>query len=142
MYQTQKAAYVDFSALGSDSLHWRYVEHTLNAPWFYIPLTRNIGTEQFKTMLQTMDPAVLTAVVGSSLENIEIGDVMLVTPSFMNGTETWQMEKLIEFAQCHSKIFGSFDVFRVAGDRVYATNTEIGPDGLDEVEKSVIYKSL
>lgn len=142
MYQTQKAAYVDFSELGSHGLHWRYVEHSLNEPWFYISLTRRVGAGKLKTMLQTMDPAVLHALVANSVENIEVGDVMLVTPSFINGTGKWLMETLLEFSQFDSKIWGRFDVFRVTGNRTYTTNPQVEPGELDENEGSIIYRSI
>lgn len=119
MYVTRHEAYVDLSGLGADGLHWSYVEHSLHEPWFYIALIRRSDGEAYRTMLQTMDPFVLATAICNSSRDFSVTDVMLVTPPYINGTESWLMEKLLEFSQCHNEKHGSLDLYLVPGKCYY-----------------------
>lgn len=141
MYTTRQEAYVDLSALGAEGLHWRYVEHSMQAPWFYITLTRHIDGCTSRTMLQTMDPDVLATVICSASNELSVNDVMIVTPPYVNGTPSWQMEKLWEFSQCHSAEHGSLDSYLVTGKRYYTP--ELASDiELLRMEKCIYYNAL
>lgn len=141
MYTTRQEAYVDLSSLGAEGLHWSYVEHSMNVPWFYIALDRYTAGDRYRTMLQTMDPSVLATVMCSSSCEFSVVDVMLVSPPYINGTESWLMEKLLEFSRCHSKINGSVDLYLVPG-KCYHTS-EFALDLEDEkLEKCIYYNAL
>ena len=141
MYTTPQEAYVDLSALGAESLHWRYVEHSMHVPWFYITLTRHIDGYTSRTMLQTMDPSVLATVICSASNELSVTDVMIVTPPYVNGTPSWQMEKLWEFSQCHSVEHGSLDSYLVTGKRYYTP--ELGSDTEHlKLERCIYYNAL
>ncbi len=139
MYVTRQEAYVDLSELGADGLHWSYVEHSLHAPWFYITLSRHSDGCVMRTMLQTMDPYVLATVICSSSYDLCVSDVMLVTPPFINGTESWQMEKLLEYTQCHTQEHGSFEFFLVPGKDYYVPQVILSTEKLKQ-EKCIFYK--
>ncbi|ALE00537.1 hypothetical protein PSYRMG_13380 [Pseudomonas syringae UMAF0158] len=141
MYVTRQEAYVDLSAFGTEGLHWRYVEHTMQAPWFYITLTRHSAGYPFKTMLQTMDPAVLATVICSSPNDLSVTDVMIVTPPYVNGTNSWLMEKLLEFSQCHNEENGSMDLYIVTGKCYYIPEPASDTDGL-KLERCIYYNAL
>ncbi|MEQ7922484.1 hypothetical protein ABQX22_25045 [Xanthomonas sp. WHRI 1810A] len=119
MYVTRQEAYVDLSEIGADGLYWSYVEHSLHTPWFYITLSRHSDGGVTRTMLETMDPYILAKVICSPAPGLSVSGVMLVTPAYVNGTETWQMEKLLEYTQCHFEEHGSFELFRVPGKHYY-----------------------
>ena len=141
MYMTRQEAYVDLSPLGAEGLHWRYVEHSMHAPWFYITLTRHSDGYISRTMLQTMDPAVLATVICSASNELSVTDVMIVTPPYVNGTPSWQMEKLWEFSQCHSEEHGSLDSYLVTGKRYYTPELASDIEYL-KLEKCIYYNAL
>ncbi len=120
MYVTRREAYVDLSAIGAEGLHWTYVEQRIYAPWFYIELAGHNHEGSSRTMIQTMDPSVLATLTCSPSGDFSVVDVMLATPPHMNGTESWLMEKLLEFSQCHNEKYGSWDLYLVPG-RSYCT---------------------
>jgi hypothetical protein len=139
MFTTRQEAYIELSGLNAEGLHWRYVEHSLHSPWFYITLTRYSEGASFQTMLQTMDPNVLATVICSSSHDLSVKDVMLVTPPFINGTECWLMENLLEFSQCHNEKYGSFDYFLVAGGHYYTPQPASDPTKL-KLETCIFYQ--
>lgn len=139
MYVTRQEAYIDLSELGADGLHWCYVEHSLHVPWFYITLSRDIDGYTMRTMLQTMDPSVLATVICSSSHELSVSDVMLVTPPYVNGTGSWQMEKLLEYTQCHAEEVGSFEFFLVPGKQYYAPQVNLAKKKL-KLEQCTFYK--
>lgn len=141
MYMTRQEAYVDLSPLGAEGLHWRYVEHSMHAPWFYITLTRHSDGYTSRTMLQTMDPTVLATVICSASNELCVTDVMIVTPPYVNGTPSWQMEKLWEFSQCHSEEHGSLDSYLVTGKRYYIPELASEIEYL-KMEKCIYYNAL
>lgn len=141
MYMTRQEAYIDLSGLSSEGLHWRYVEHSRHSALFYITLTRYSEGASFQTMLQTMDPHVLATLICSSSHNLAVNDVMLVTPPFINGTESWLMENLLEFSQCHNAKHGSFDYFLVPRGHYYTPQPVSDPTMLI-FEKCIFYKKI
>lgn len=140
MYVTRQDAYIDLSGFGADGLHWSYVEHSLHVPWFYITLSRHSDGCTMRTMLQTMDPYVLATVICSPSHDLSVSDVMLVTPPYINGTESWQMEKLLEYTQCHTKEHGSFELFLVPGKDYYAPQVILSTKDL-KLEQCIFYKT-
>lgn len=140
MYVTRQEAYIDLSEFGADGLHWSYVEHSLQAPWFYITVSRYTDRCTMRTMLQTMDPYVLAAVICNPSDDLSVSDVMLVTPPYINGTESWQMEKLLEYTQCHTEEHGSFEFFLVPGKHYYVPQFNLSTKNLT-LEQCIFYKS-
>jgi hypothetical protein len=117
--------------------HWSCVEHSLALPWFYAAVVAS--KDQTTAMVQVMDPTILIELLEQNGETIQIKDVQLVTPPCMNGSESWKMEKLLEFSLCHNKYEGSFEVYEVENG-CYTTLQLTQESTNNDVEKIVIYK--
>lgn len=140
MYVTRQEAYIDLSEFDADGLHWSYVEHSLHAPWFYITLSRHSDGCTKRSMLQTMDPHILATVICRPTHDSSVSNVMLVTPPYINGTASWQMEELLEYTQCHTKEHGSFESFVVPGKHYYVPQVILSTNNLMP-EQCIFYKS-
>ena len=88
-----------------------------------------------------MDPAVLASVICSASDELSVTDVMIVTPPYVNGTASWQMEKLLEFSQCHSEEHGSLDSYLVTGKRYNTSGLASDIETL-QLEKCIYYNAL
>ena len=141
MFLTHRAAFIDSQGLEDGIFHWSCVEHSLNLPWFYISLTKTTAQGALMTMLQTMDPSILAVCTTKHPDDVSVREVMLVSPSHLNGTGTWRMEKLMDYARYHSETVGSFDVFKVEGGRIYSTNGGAAMNVTGDAERTVFYSA-
>ena len=101
MFITHKPAEIFLSAyLGDDSIqYWQYVEQTTHCPWFYVKVGRQQGTETLNSMVLIPSISVLEQLLNEQGENIWLLDVQLVSPAYLNGSEGWKMERLLEVCE-------------------------------------------
>lgn len=117
--------------------HWSCIEHSLALPWFYAAVFAS--KDHTTTMVQVMDPTIFIELLEQHGVTIQIKDVQIVTPPCMNGSESWKMEKLLEFSVYQNQHEGSFEFYEVEGG-YYSTLQLTQESTINDVEKTVIYK--
>ncbi|VVM54297.1 hypothetical protein [Pseudomonas fluorescens] len=98
MFITHKPAEIFLGAyLGEDIIqYWQYVEQTTHCPWFYVNVGRQQGTQKLNSMVLIPSISALEQLVNEQGADIWLLDVQLVSPAYLNGSEGWKMERLLE----------------------------------------------
>lgn len=98
MFITHKPAEIFLSAyLGDDSTqYWQYVEQTTHCPWFYVRVGRQQGSEALTSMVMLPSISALEQLLNEQGADIWLLDVQLVSPAYLNGSDGWKMERLLE----------------------------------------------
>lgn len=121
MFRTTRGAEIPRPVLLSEDVHlWSYVEHGLHLPWFYVRLAHQEDGLQMSRMLMLSNVETLQSILTQSTSSGWVDDVQLVTPSYVNKSNRWLMEPLLELMEIRS---GSGQaksyIYRVLGDRLY-----------------------
>lgn len=98
MFITHKQAEIFLDAyLGDDSTqYWQYVEQTTHCPWFYVKVGRRQGSEALTSMVMLPCISALEQLINEQGADIWVLDVQLVSPTYLNGSDGWKMERLLE----------------------------------------------
>ena len=98
MFITHKNAEISLGAyLGDDSIHyWQCVEQTTHCPWFYVKVGRQQGSEVLASMVLIPSISALDQLLSEQGSDIWVIDVQLVSPAYLNGSDGWKMERLLE----------------------------------------------
>lgn len=98
MFITHKPAEIFLGAyLGDDSTrYWQYVEQTTHCPWFYVRVGRQQGGEALTSMVMLASVSALEKLLNEQGADIWLLDVQLVSPAYLNGSDGWKMERLLE----------------------------------------------
>jgi len=98
MFITHKPAEIFLDAhLGDDSTQcWQYVEQTTHCPWFYVKVGRRQGSEALTSMVMLPSISALEQLLNEQGADIWVLDVQLVSPTYLNGSDGWKMERLLE----------------------------------------------
>jgi hypothetical protein len=100
MFRTHKQAEIPSDELYSGEAQlWSVVEQSLHSPWFYVSVHEGHPGQTLCTMLMVQEVPVLEALLAQQGETMRIGNVLLVTPSHLNNTNSWCMEELSELVQ-------------------------------------------
>ncbi|WP_193452584.1 hypothetical protein [Pseudomonas nitroreducens] len=103
MFRTHKQAEISSDELyGGDAQLWSVVEQSLHGPWFYVSVLEGHPGQTLCTMLMVQEVPVLEALLAQQSETMKIENVQLVTPSYLNNTNSWRMEVLSELVQLRS----------------------------------------
>lgn len=95
MFETVPSAEVTppwlYEATGAPTKVWSYVAHGLVVPWFHVDVTDGVGGRiVFATYLDQWLPLLQPA------RETVVSSVRLVSPFWLNGTDDWMMEPLVE----------------------------------------------
>jgi hypothetical protein len=71
---------------------WSYVGLNLHIPWFYVEYSQNLEDFKLRHMLLISNVQQLSAFAKDN--NVEITKANIVTPSHINKTDGWQMDRL------------------------------------------------
>ncbi|VVN69557.1 hypothetical protein PS834_00323 [Pseudomonas fluorescens] len=98
MFITHKPAEIFLGAyLGDDSTqYWQYVEQTTQCPWFYVRVGREQDSEALTSMVMLPSISALEQLLNEHGAGIWVLDVQLVSPTYLNGSDQWKMERLLE----------------------------------------------
>lgn len=102
MFRTHKQAEIPSDELyGGDAQLWSVVEQSLHGPWFYVSVLEGHPGQRLCTMLLVQEVPV-EALLAQQSETTKIENVQLVTPSYLNNTNSWRMEVLSELVKLRS----------------------------------------
>lgn len=121
MFRTTREAEIPRPVFLSEDLHlWSYVEHGLHLPWFYVRLAHQEDGLQMSRMLMLSNVETLQSILTQKTSSEWVDDVQLVTPSYVNNSNRWLMEPLLELTEVRSGhgLAKSY-IYRVLGDRLY-----------------------
>jgi hypothetical protein len=113
--------------------YWQYVEQSTIWPWFYAELVSVCEEGDVATMLMIPNVPVLEQVLAELDGSKRLNQVLVVTPSEINGSDRWQMEPLIELSVARNSQNEPLGyIFQVEDGRAYTTchplsNFELGP---------------
>lgn len=101
MFITHKHAEISLGAyLGDSSVQcWQYIEQTTHCPWFYVTVGRRHDCETLTSMILIPSVSALEQLIGEEGTDIWLLDVQLVSPAYLNGSDGWKMEKLLEIRE-------------------------------------------
>lgn len=97
MFRTYRHAELPGNALFGDEIQrWSYIEHGLHRPWFYVTVAEQHEGVTLRNMLMLPSEEVLESLVKQQREELYVESVLLVSPAYINKSERWLMEPLIE----------------------------------------------
>ncbi|MEP9317685.1 hypothetical protein ABKS89_11160 [Pseudomonas sp. LABIM340] len=98
MFLTPLKAEIENFGLFGDAPCWRFVEHSIHRPWFYVATEEVDESDKDgftrRPMLMLTDEDLLETLLAEQGEQIRVGMVLLVTPNHMNQSGRWLMEPL------------------------------------------------
>lgn len=101
MFTTQKHTKIPLQIVSPREELWPYVELSINCPWFCCEYERLFDDESFNsTIFFTNIEHIKTF---KKLENVNIKAVYLVSPSYLNTTGEWKMNKLAKIQSAELK---------------------------------------
>ncbi|MNF98321.1 hypothetical protein D3C84_811770 [compost metagenome] len=143
MFVTYKQAEIPIGFyLGDENTqHWQYVEQTLHCPWFYVGLARRSGEEIMNSMLLIPSTQAFEQLLEQQGKDIWLKDVQLVTPGYMNGSDFWKMELLLEICEVIDDRDNSYSyVYKLEGERLYSENRQL--DRMCSLTTRVIFSAV
>lgn len=114
------------SAIAGDNQHvWTYVNLALNAPWFCASYVQRTPDGVISETVLLSSPNQIAELVSRNADSIAVTQLMLVSPSRLNKTETWQMEPLCEVWRGRStKNNAAVVMYRLTDGRRYVDSSE------------------
>lgn len=112
--------------------YWQYVEQSTIWPWFYAELVSVCKEGSVATMLMIPNVPVLEQLLAELDGSKRLNQILVVTPSEINGSDRWQMEPLIELSVARNRKNKPLGyIFQVEDGRAYTTcrplsNFELG----------------
>jgi hypothetical protein len=101
MFTTYKHTKVPFQIVSAGEELWPYVELSINCPWFCCEYERLLEDQSFSsTIFFTNIEHIKTF---KKLENVNVIAVYLVSPSYLNETGDWKMNKLAKIQSAELK---------------------------------------
>lgn len=122
MFITHKNAEISLGAyLGDDSTqYWQCVEQTTHCPWFYVKVGRQQGSEVLASMVLIPSISALEQLLSEQGPDIWLIDVQLVSPAYLNGSDGWRMERLLEVREAVDDTNdGASCVYSMEGGHIY-----------------------
>ncbi|VEF11959.1 Uncharacterised protein [Pseudomonas fluorescens] len=123
MFRTIDGDLIGVPGLFGDGVsHWRGVSRLLRTPWYHLTLSvENDGRHSAFTVMIDDTRQLQEILVGQG-PDLAITEIMAVTPSWMNKTEGWQMERLIKVTAGEDRTGSEVCLFEVAKGAVYHTS--------------------
>ncbi len=124
MFETYEAARLPaLPSFERDTTRWAFIAQAANREWFYVTHQYfQDGDPECVCSQQFMIPDVigLMSLVQSSTDVAFVSEVQLVSPGWLNATETWRMEPLKRLIAMRCEE-GSRYAYEVAGGAIYPT---------------------
>ncbi|PMX03144.1 hypothetical protein C1X59_05860 [Pseudomonas sp. FW215-R2] len=133
MFITYKPAEIFLGAyLGDDSTqYWQYVEQTTHCPWFYVRVGRQQGSEALTSMVMLPCISALEQLLTEQGADIWLLDVQLISPAYLNGSDGWKMERLLELRETMDDMSaGAAYVYSLEGGHIYTEDLGSGRSNL------------
>lgn len=128
MNTDHEGAMIVSSLFNSDFLGRPFIRQTVMIPWFYLEAQILEGNEFVGEMFMVPSFDSLKDILELQHESFQVQSIQYVTPGFVNETDRWKMEPLLEASEAINKDGELVPLFKVA-DRTYShlgVNTEVG----------------
>ena len=123
MFRTYADAEIQFGeAFGLDCHLWRFIEHGLHQPWFYVTVAKITEDGKYRDMLMLSDVFSLEGLVLSRDELVEVEEVQLVSPGYFNKSGSWLMEPLLSISRGKFVSGDCYYIYRVSGGVCYISS--------------------
>ncbi|MEB2623779.1 hypothetical protein [Pseudomonas sp. YuFO8] len=101
MFISYNDAEVPIGQLCGDSSirHWRYVELALNDPWFHVSIAFNRKGKVGHSNLLLATLREFEQLLSDCDDDLWLEQVLVVTPRDINGSERWQMDRLMQLTE-------------------------------------------
>jgi len=122
MFQTYSHARIpSHPAFPDEPMLWAAVEHDIHRPRFYVCVVEHGDGMQWSHMVLVGHERSLQSLMESQRSNWLVKSVLVVTPAHVNGSDSWQLDKLerlLLFADPGSELTLTY---KVDGNRSYVT---------------------
>jgi hypothetical protein len=103
----------------NDFLSRPFVKQTVMIPWFYLEAHIRDDQEFVREMLMVSSLDALKDIIELQNESFLIHSIQYVTPGYMNGTDQWKMEQILEASEAHNQSGELVTLFQVP-ERTYS----------------------
>jgi len=107
---------------GEGVSHWRGVSRLLRTPWYHLTLSVENEGRLSECAVMIDDTRQLQEILMSQGSDLGIADIMAVTPSWMNKTGSWQMQRLTRLSVGEDRVGSEVCVLEVGEGEVYHTS--------------------
>lgn len=107
---------------GQGVSHWRGVSRLLRTPWYHLTLSVENEGRLSECSVMIDDTRQLQEMLVSQGTDLAITEIMAITPSWMNKTEGWQMERLTSVTVGEDRTGSEVCLLEVADGAVYHTS--------------------
>lgn len=107
---------------GEGVSHWRGVSRLLRTPWYHLTLCVENEGRLSECAVMVDDTRQLQEILVGQGPDLAITEIMAVTPSWMNKTEGWQMERLTRVTVGEDRTGYEVCLLEVAEGVVYHTS--------------------
>ncbi|RMR86327.1 hypothetical protein [Pseudomonas coronafaciens] len=111
---------------GEGVSNWRGVSRLLRTPWYHLTLSVESDGRHTECAVMIDDTRLLQEMLVSQRADLTITDIMAVTPSWMNKTAGWQMERLTRVTVGEDRTGSEVCLLEVAKGAVYHTSHQQG----------------
>jgi hypothetical protein len=140
MFNTHETTRMGFSGLfGEGYSLWGMVERGLHAPWFHVSIKILIDGDEPSRILMPGDESMLEQVLTQQNEEMQVTDIQVVTPAWINGQERWAMERLIKLEAGYDADGGLIHIISVESGAVYSASHGASCVAADLRDARVIY---
>ncbi len=101
MFITQKHTKIPLQIVSPGEELWPFVELSINCPWFYCEYERLFEDESFNSTILFSNIEHIKSF--KNLENVNVKAVYLVSPSYLNRTGEWKMNRLAKIQSAELK---------------------------------------
>ena len=107
---------------GEGVSHWRGVSRLLRTPWYHLTLSVENEGRFSECVMMIDDTHQLQKMLVSQGTDLAITEIMAVTPSWMNKSGGWQMERLTRVTVGEDRSGSEVCLLEVAQGAVYHTS--------------------
>lgn len=128
MFRTYRHAEIPVATRLEPGLQlWPYVEQILHLPWFYVTLAKRQDEVTVRDMLMIADVSTLESLHLDRAPDKTLETILLVSPAYMNGSDSWLMEPLLEiaFVETIGDCLSHYR-YKVAGNKTYTSDCDPG----------------
>lgn len=122
MFLTVRTMEAGFSRLlGDENAYWPAVFIPTFEEWFLVTRTQSVDGQLSRETVEIAGPRNFLQFIDSLPHGARIQDVQLVSPGWMNKTNKWRMDELLEIRLAKSARTGSHYFYLLQGLRIYPT---------------------
>lgn len=104
MFRTQNLEMAGLPGMFGEGLsHWHGVSRILAMHWYHVCIQQRHEGRFISQVEMLNDEVKLAELISAQCEDLVITELQAVTPSWMNRTPSWQMEKLVSVSVGYDK---------------------------------------